>query len=198
MIGTTAGDEIARLQRGYLDGRSAATAALARLRRGAGRDAAAVPDLWGLLDLEPLHETDGLHQTRAEDALYTSLTLWSVHQQSQRSPMHRRGQELGAAVRRLMKPGEIDQAILKRFTRAGTAPTLPLLAVRLREIVTLLRRDEIGLDYALLADQLYRWQFPGASDEVRRAWGRSFNAHRRSDEADGAVAAPDDASTAVH
>ncbi|MFB6888344.1 type I-E CRISPR-associated protein Cse2/CasB [Kitasatospora sp. NPDC056327] len=192
VVGATAGTEIARLQRGYLADRSDATATLARLRRGAGRDARAVPDLWGLLDLAPLYEAKKLHQERAEDALYTALTLWSVHQQSQRSAMHRRGQQLGAAVRGLMKPAEIDQAVLKRFTRAGTAPSLPLLAVRLRELVTLLRREEIGLDYALLADQLYWWQFPGRADQVRRAWGRSFDAHRRSDEPDDPSEAPDD------
>ncbi|GAA1215040.1 hypothetical protein GCM10009665_01050 [Kitasatospora nipponensis] len=178
-VGTTAGTEISRLQRGYLGQRSDAVAALARLRRGAGRDASAVPDLWGLLDVDPLYEQPDLHQTRAENALYTAMTLWAVHQQSQGNPMHRRSQELGAAVRQLMRAGEIDGAILKRFVRTGTAPTLTLLSVRLRELVTLLRRDGIGLDYAVLADQLYWWQFPGRADGVRRAWGRSFHAFRR-------------------
>ncbi|GAB2723015.1 type I-E CRISPR-associated protein Cse2/CasB [Kitasatospora kifunensis] len=189
-VGITAGTEIARLQRGYLGRRSDAVAALARLRRGAGRDAAAVPELWGLLALDPLYEQPDLDQTRAENSLYTAMTLWAVHQQSQSSPMHQRGQEVGAAVRRLMRPGEIDDAILKRFVRAGTASTLTLLSVRLRELVTLLRRDGVGLDYAVLADQLYWWQFPGRADGVRRAWGRSFHASRRDAEPDPPVDGP--------
>ncbi|WP_416223442.1 type I-E CRISPR-associated protein Cse2/CasB [Streptomyces hygroscopicus] len=59
--------------------------------------------------------------------------------------------------------------------RADTAPHLPALAQRLREIVVLLRREDISLDYSMLAEQLYRWQLPGGRQIVRRAWGRSFH-----------------------
>ncbi|MCC9312347.1 type I-E CRISPR-associated protein Cse2/CasB [Kitasatospora sp. RB6PN24] len=172
------GREIARLQRGYLADRSDAVAALARLRRGAGRDVAAIPDLWGLIDLEPLYADAWLRKDAAENAVYTSMTLWSLHQQSRGSGMHRPGVELGAAVRRLMPAGEIDEPVRKRFVRAGTSADLTVLASRLREIVLLLRREDIALDYALLADQLYHWQRPGGSDRVRRVWGRAFHAHR--------------------
>jgi CRISPR system Cascade subunit CasB len=76
----------------------------------------------------------------------------------------------------MMKPGEIDEPLLKRLVRAGTAPDLTALAQRLRDIVVLLRREDIDLDYALLAGQLYTWQRPGGADAVRREWGRSFHA----------------------
>lgn len=176
------------LQRGYLADRPSAVAALARLRRGAGREAGQLPDLWTLIDTGPLHEpaagTRPMTESelvRAEDALHAALTLYALHQQSRRTGMHRADRRddrrgLGAAVRRMMTPGEIDEPLRKRLVRAGTAPDLTTLAQRLRDIVLLLRREDIALDYALLAGQLYTWQRPGGADTVRREWGRSFHA----------------------
>jgi CRISPR system Cascade subunit CasB len=110
--------------------------------------------------------------------------------------MHVVGYGLGRSVRLLMAPsvsrpqgeaavgasqesaaGEqlIDERLRRRFVRVGTATTLDVLSQRLREIVLLLRKDAVPLDYALLADQLYRWQFPGAQADVRRTWGRDFH-----------------------
>ncbi|KOG07705.1 type I-E CRISPR-associated protein Cse2/CasB [Streptomyces viridochromogenes] len=184
-------ENINGLQRGYLADQPRAVAALARLRRGAGKEVHQVPDLWGLIDTGPLH--DPTHEgglpprdedlTRAEDAVHVALTLWALHQQSRGTGMHQPDRKdapagLGSAVRRLMPKGDIDEAILKRLVRAGHAPDLPSLAQRLREIVLLLRREDIALDYALLAGQLCHWQRPGGRDEVRRAWGRSFHAYR--------------------
>ncbi|WP_406454017.1 type I-E CRISPR-associated protein Cse2/CasB [Streptomyces sp. NBC_00876] len=187
-----AGERISAFQRGYLAGEPSAVAALARLRRGAGQDAGSLPDLWSLVDISPLHEPcEGARDlterelVRAEDALHTALTLWALHQQSRREAgMHQRNSRgkprgVGAAVRRMMnmlKPGEIDEPLRKRLVRVGTAPDLPTLAQRLRDIVLLLRREQFPLDYALLAGQLYEWQRPGGPDGMRREWGRSFHA----------------------
>ncbi|MFJ1652373.1 type I-E CRISPR-associated protein Cse2/CasB [Streptomyces sp. NPDC088337] len=187
-VARLAAGHIAALQRGYLDDQSHAVAALARLRRGAGREAGQLPDLWALIDTGPLHETphgarplSERELVRAEDALHVALTLYALHQQSRRSGMYQadrpdRRRGLGAAVRRMMKPGEIDEPVHKRLVRAGTAPDLTVLAQRLRDIVVLLRREDIQLDHALLAGQLYTWQWPGGADTVRREWGRSFHA----------------------
>ena len=178
-VGTVLGREVKRLQRGHLQDHSTEVAALARLRRGAGKDAAVIPDLWGLIDTQDLYDDPSLRHQDAENAVYVAATLWSLHQQSRSTGMHAAGgNELGAAVRRLMPPGEIHEPIRKRFVRAGTAPTLTVLAARLREITVLLRGQDISLDYALLADQLYHWQRPGGADQVRRSWGRSFHAYR--------------------
>lgn len=202
------GRHTSALQRGYLADEAQAVAALARLRRGAGRDAGQLPDLWHLVDTGPLHEPpDGaraLNESellRAEDAMHVALTLWALHQQSRSTGMHqadsrdnRRG--LGAAVRRMMKPGEIEEPLRKRLVRAGTAADLTTLSQRLRDIVVLLRREDIALDYALLAGQLYTWQRPGGADTVRREWGRSFHAwHDRANEDRQPPAAPAAAAT---
>lgn len=189
-ISRLAAAHLTPLQEGYLRDDAKAVAALARLRRGAGREAGQLPDLWALVDTGPLHTVpDGARPlgedtlTRAEDALHVTLTLWALHQQSRPARMHQPGSRhrpggLGAAVRRLMPADGIDEPMLKRLVRAGTAPDLTSLAQRLRDIVLLLRRDDIPLDYALLAGQLYRWQYPGGPDAVRREWGRSFHAWR--------------------
>jgi len=178
-------------QEGYMKDRPPAVAALARLRRGAGREAGETPDLWSLIDTEPLHaHTEGSRPlseqqlTYAENALHATLTLWAFHQQSRGTAMHRRHTRerptgLGAAVRRLMPADGVDEAVRKRLVRAGTAPDLVTLTQRLRDLVTLLRRDDIPLDYALLAGQLYVWQWPDGPASVRRRWGRSFHEQRR-------------------
>ncbi len=173
------GEEIKRLQQGYLRDRFADVAALARLRRAAGKDVAALPDLWGLIDTRAFYADPALRHEDAENAIHVAVTLWSLHQRSRGSGMHSPGgNELGAAVRRLMPAGEISEPIRKRFVRAGTAPTLTALSARLREITVLLRGQGISLDYALLADQLYQWQQPSGRNQVRRAWGRSFHTCR--------------------
>ncbi|MFD7234231.1 type I-E CRISPR-associated protein Cse2/CasB [Streptomyces syringium] len=176
-------DHINVLQRGYLGDRADAVAALARMRRGVGKPYGTMPELWGLTGMEALYEVRTLSEertARAEEAAHTALTLWALHQQSHRQHrMHQPdGPELGTAVRRLMPGAELDEPTRKRFVRAGTASSLPILAQRLRDIVLLLRRDGIPLDYGLLADQLEQWQQPGGLDRVRRSWGRSFHAYR--------------------
>ncbi len=194
IVGQLAAARITELQKGYLNDEGAAVATLARLRTAAGKDALAIPQLWGLVDTAPLYEQPKDSEARplrehelqwAEQAFHTALGLWAVHQQSRRTGMHQRtrpyGGELGAAVRRLMPPHEITEPVHKRFVRAGTAPNWPRLAQRLRDLVVLLRQHDVPLDYGLLAEQLYTWQQPGGPHTVRADWGRSFHAYRPAD-----------------
>ncbi|MGC9499269.1 type I-E CRISPR-associated protein Cse2/CasB [Streptomyces sp. WG7] len=186
-VADLAAAHIGSWQEGYLKDRSHAVGALARLRRGAGREAGETPDLWSLIDTDPLHTpaagTGPLSEQellRAENALHAALTLWAFHQQSRGAPMHRRHTRerpggLGAAVRRVMPADGTDAPVRKRLVRAGTAPDMVTLTQRLRDIVALLRRDDVPLDYALLAGQLYLWQWPDGPAAVRRRWGRSFH-----------------------
>ncbi|PWK64002.1 CRISPR system Cascade subunit CasB [Streptomyces sp. CG 926] len=177
------------LQIGYLGDRAEAVQALARLRRGVGRQPTRTPDLWGLVGVEAFHAaylTQRRHTApesealRAERAAHVAITLWAVHQQSNRSRrMHvPDGPSVGTAVRRLMSGTDADDPVRKRFVRAGTSSTLDVLAQRLRDLVTLMRTAEVPLDYGLLAEQLDQWQRPGGAGQVRQAWGRSFHAYR--------------------
>ncbi|MEU0331809.1 type I-E CRISPR-associated protein Cse2/CasB [Streptomyces sp. NPDC006193] len=202
-VAELAATHIGSWQEGYLHDRPQSVAALARLRRGAGGEAGQTPDLWSLIDTDPLHTRAGdtpplseVELMRAENALHAACTLWAFHQQSRGTPMHRRDTRerpggLGAAVRRLMPADGIDEPVRKRLVRAGTAPDLVTLAQRLRDIVSLLRRHDIPLDYALLAGQLYLWQWPDGPAAVRRRWGRSFHEQRRTQPASDENTTPD-------
>ncbi|MCK8679407.1 type I-E CRISPR-associated protein Cse2/CasB [Streptomyces lichenis] len=202
-VSKLAHSSITTFQQGYLRDDPKDVAALARLRRGAGRGAGEVPDLWTLIDTGELHSTSegdrplGEQElTRAEDALHVALTLWAVHQQSRRTGMHQpshhrqRPTGLGASVRRMMQPDQVDEPLRKRLVRAGAAPDLTALSQRLRDLVVLLRGEEIPLDYGLLAGQLYTWQWPGGAGTVRREWGRSFHAWHEPRPADAPPPAP--------
>ncbi|MGW2324855.1 type I-E CRISPR-associated protein Cse2/CasB [Streptomyces sp. NPDC001700] len=181
---------ISRLQRRYRQDNPAAVAQVARLRRGAGRTAHAVQDHWGLGGLDELADilADGATRVRrehAEEAVYLAVTLWALHQQSVRDhDMHHPEGTLGRAVRGLMRKknegtsradDDPNGPVRKRLVRVGTATSLESVAVRLREIVLLLRDVKLPLDYARLADQLYRWQSLPERAAVRREWGREFH-----------------------
>ncbi|WP_119730091.1 type I-E CRISPR-associated protein Cse2/CasB [Thermomonospora amylolytica] len=181
LVGQVAGASIARWQTGYLADQSTAVAALAQLRRGAGKLPQDMPELWGMIGAEALFEErlSDTEATRAENALFLAVTLYALHQQSRTDQgMHKPGIELGAAVRRMMPGNEIDEPIRRRFVRVGAATTPDVLAYRLREIVTLLRRYAVPLDYRRLAIRLYQAQTPDGMRQVRQLWGRSFHAHR--------------------
>ncbi|MCK1816238.1 type I-E CRISPR-associated protein Cse2/CasB [Streptomyces sp. XM4011] len=116
---------VARLQAQYRRDNPAAVAALARLRRGAGRPAHDSPHGWGVDGLEHLAELTYAAQAatapdgaapfpssntprgetvarRQEEAVHLAVTLWALHQQSIRdADMHRHGYSLGSAVRYL-------------------------------------------------------------------------------------------------
>lgn len=182
LVGQIAGQSIAKWQQGYLDDQSSAVATLAQLRRGAGKLPRDMPELWGMIGMELLFQDRDLSDTeaiRAENALFLAVTLYALHQQSRTDRrMHQPGIELGAAVRRMMPGGEIDEPIRRRFVRVGTAATPDVLAFRLREVITLLRRHAVPLDYQRLATRLYQAQTPQGMRQVRQIWGRSFHAYR--------------------
>lgn len=178
LVGATADARIRTLQYGYREDRPGAVSATARIRRGAGRSAGTIPDLWGMTGMELLDEKTlrSLDLARADEALHIAVTLWALHQQAHRDAnMHVPGPGFGAAVHHLFGDAQDNEPIRKRFVRAGNAQNVDALAARLRELVVLMRREAIPLDYGLLAYQLYQWQRPESRNAVRRAWGRDFH-----------------------
>ncbi|UQI49719.1 type I-E CRISPR-associated protein Cse2/CasB (plasmid) [Streptomyces sp. HU2014] len=172
-----------------------------RIEADAQEEAGALPRV---VPSDERHTSDR-KKTAEEEAVHLAVTLWALHQQSIRDAnMHAAAWSLGRAVRRLaqVKPGtadpvstdgttatadrgdrksgprsddELNEAIRKRFVRIGTAHSFDSLAVRLREMVVLLRNARIPLDYGRLADQLCSWQDPRRRGEVCRAWGRELH-----------------------
>ncbi|MFH8400802.1 type I-E CRISPR-associated protein Cse2/CasB [Streptomyces anulatus] len=187
LVARATGTYIARIQPQYLSDTSSAVAELARLRRGAGKRVHQVQDLWGTGGTEELARlldgrNDFFRLEYAEEAVFLASTMWALHQQSGREKgMHDRRQNLGGAVRTLIRlkgapsEDEEDSPLRKRLVRVGTAESLDSVAVRLREIVLLLRGAREPLDYARLAGQLYRWQHRPDRAGVQREWGREFH-----------------------
>lgn len=175
-VGAVVDQRARELQARALKGVPSAVAALARLRRGAGKQPGEV------LDILEFTVADEFFTGRAdagvsidEYAAHVALTLFALHQQSKPGPMHRPGTGLGSALRRLHDgPDPVPEPVQRRFRVLGTADGVGELTHHLRGAVQLLRVKDIGLDYGLLADQLVNWQWPGGADRVRLRWGREF------------------------
>jgi CRISPR system Cascade subunit CasB len=176
--GTVVHKRIGVIQIRALKNQPSGVAALARLRRGIGKQPGALQDiLEHTLAPEFAEHAAGDDPTPREIAAHISMTLYALHQQSQHLPMHRRGFGLGRSVRQLNGP-DVDgppTAVRRRFNALGTADSLDELVHHARGMVQLLRTKAIPLDYALLSDQLVRWQTPEEGPAaVRRVWGRDF------------------------
>ena len=166
---------------------SAQRAALARLRRGIGRRPGELPELWGIL-LDGLPQDMQSHRldepSRAEWAIYTALTVFALHQQGRdvlRQSAHVPGVSLGTAAQRLAArlPGELAdkrERVARCFNQVATADTMQELAHYLRAFVQLLRANDLALDYALLARDLFCYQFDDGAAGVRLRWGQDFYA----------------------
>jgi CRISPR system Cascade subunit CasB len=187
-VGTLVDERVSDLQSRLLRERRdpAAVAALARLRRGAGKPPGELLDIleFTVLD-EPLSRGDPAGIEQRELAVHVAMTLYAVHQQSLGEPMHRRGQGLGRALRALHTgdPTAVPEPLVRRFRTLGTA-----LAYHLRGAVQLLRagtfqapHKAVPLDYGRLADQLVTWQREGPSP-VQLAWGREFYRRQRTEQ----------------
>ena len=158
-------------------------AALANLRRGVGRAPGDLPELWGtfLRDMPEEWKSKTGDPTKAEWAIYLSLTFYALHQQGHTLPgdsMDRQGVGLGQAVRSLVpsKEDPADSSIQKRFNALATATQPREIAQHLRGIIQLLRAAGIPLNYAQLAEDLLYLQFPDSASRVRLRWGQDFYA----------------------
>jgi len=144
---------------------------LASLRRGLGKEPGVVPSMW------PFYTTwskDGSvgHKLRAE---HLALTLFALHQQGKRRPMHRHGIRIGSALQEMRRTGRFsEEALDRRFAAAATASSLTELGGHLRGLVSQLRVVDQGLDYSLLFYDLTNWQSPERQGAVRRRWGAQY------------------------
>nr|WP_208406423.1 type I-E CRISPR-associated protein Cse2/CasB [Amycolatopsis granulosa] len=167
------------MQRGALANESASVAALARLRRAAGKPPGAVPDvLQYTLDPEFAPPGCGDETTPAEHAAHLALTFYALHQQAVPAGMHREGREfrLGKSARRLA-PGELTtppHPAVRRFQALLTSTSFTELTHHSRSLIQQLRGARVPLDYGLLAQDLLRWQYPHRVEQVRLAWGRDY------------------------
>lgn len=146
-------------------------AVLAALRRGIGREAGTVPEMWPYYrELNDRGEaTPRLH------AEHHVLALFAVHQQSKPKSVHLRSVGVGTAMAVLRNSGRFsERAVERRFAAFATATSLTEAATHLRGLITQLREIEQRLDYTQLMEDLVRWQYPASAGAVRRRWGMQF------------------------
>ncbi|MGB4780267.1 type I-E CRISPR-associated protein Cse2/CasB [Microbacterium sp.] len=171
-----------KLQQAYQRNASSAVADLARLRRGLGRRVGEDLDLIGLAlasdgenspSLLDERERVGATPTAEEQSAFTAITLFALHQQSQRgASMHRAGYSLGRSARLLGKRVDRD-SVRTRFTALGTATTWDETVHHARGLIQQFRQHGIPLDYGRFARDLFDLR-TGRGDRVRMSWGRDF------------------------
>lgn len=164
-----------------------AKARLAQLRRGIGKRPGALPELWGLflqnMPEELMSKTD--EPSPAEWAVYTALTLFALHQRGHFDPMHEPGEEnrLGRAVRRLAGGNDEERdSLAQKFGLVAQSDDMTELSYRLKTMIGYLSGENIKLDYADLAADLYRFQWENSASSVRLKWGRDFYRDTQTDE----------------
>lgn len=153
-------------------------ARLAQLRRGIGKTPGELPELWGIF-LQTLPEElmgKGNEPSRAEWAIYTSLTLYALHQQGHSEPMNLQGKEnsLGCAARKLVHSDDAEERIMLKLSMAAQSDDMTELAYRLKTLIRLLSADNIQLDYIDLAKDLFLFQSEKHIDKIRLKWGQDF------------------------
>lgn len=152
-------------------------ARLAQLRRGVGKMPGELPELWGIF-LQTLPEElmgKGTEPSHAEWAIYTALTLFALHQQGHAEPVDLPGTEysLGCSARKLVQNDE-EERIRFRLSLVAQSDDMVELAYRLKTIVRLFSADNIQLDYADLAKDLFLFQSDQYIDRIRLKWGQDF------------------------
>lgn len=151
---------------------------LAQLRRGIAKEPGEVPQLWGYFLQDMPEEFFGSGEpSRAEWAVYSAVTLFSLHQQGKdpkSEPMQKDGMTLGQAMAQLVTNEDEEKRVTRRFQTVATASSVGELCHYLRSLVQMLRGENIGLDYPLLAKDIYCFQFPELIARVRLNWGQDF------------------------
>lgn len=154
------------------------TGVLAELRRGIGKKPGELPQLWGyFLESMPENFYGDKEPSRAEWAIYTVLTLYALHQQGkslETDVMYQEGQTFGKAVANLVHNENDKERVIRRFNTIATAASIEETVHYLRGMIQLLRNENIGLDYPALAGNIFLYQFPEFSSQVRLKWGQDF------------------------
>ena len=162
---------------------SAIKARLAELRHGVGLMPGEVPALWGMIFEELPDDMLGKYgkPSKEEWAIYDAITLYALHQQG-RDPktesMNVEGISLGKAASKLVyKQGGTEddrERVSRRFNQIALAEDVETLTYYLRMFVQILRAEEIGIDYEMLAQDIYSFQFESGRTAVRLKWGQDY------------------------
>lgn len=150
---------------------------LAAMRAGLGREAGSVFEMFRFYACEIDDRLARRDEVSTEmKAEHAALALFGLHQQSQDQPMHRPGIKLGQALRALRQSEKYSEAAVDARVAATVAATsVPVLLMRLRDLITQLRAVHQPLDYDLLLQDIRSWHRPEAREGVRRKWGLGYH-----------------------
>lgn len=160
-------------------------AALAKMRRGVGKELGDVPELLGFV--LPSEEISSYKEDEilAEKAIYTALTLYALHQQGNGQCMSagvgdkdgtlKYKNSFGHAVRTLINDSkDKDVAITRRFDKVLTAKDVTEIAVHARGLIGLLKKADIPLHYPDFAADLYWFQQSDYRRSILLKWGKDY------------------------
>lgn len=150
---------------------------LAELRRGVGKQPGELPELWGMIFEDMPEELLGKYSepSKAEWAVYISLTLYALHSQSSDTDMNVEKISVGAAAARIVDEKQDNmERIMNRMSRILNFNTIKDIERHLRSLTELMKNDGVGLDYEMLARDLFLLQSAEYSKSVKLKWGRDF------------------------
>ncbi|MCW4353526.1 type I-E CRISPR-associated protein Cse2/CasB [Hoyosella sp. YIM 151337] len=173
---------VSSLQERYVaaDGAEAG-ATLAKLRRAVTAEPGSVPEVWAeTLGALPEALCARLSHpempTLFERAAHSAITLYALHQQSHRARrMHKHGVSLGTAARMLSAATGRENAVRSRFQAVALAQTSNGITYHLRALISMLRSEEIALDYGQIAVDLRHLYGGRRANSVRLRWGRDYH-----------------------
>lgn len=169
--------------------RSQAVATLAALRQASPADLGRSPEVWSaVVECVPVPlRGRGDEPSRAELAAFFALSMYAVHQQSQRESVYKRGASLGNALGQLARSSAHGQAAMtRRFGALITSDGPEELFHHLRSLVSLMRTARLSdgrplgarVDYGSLAVDLLQLLTPDYAPGARLRWGRDFTNYR--------------------
>lgn len=173
-----------RLQSGYFSNPDSAShrearASLAKMRRNGSGDIDADP--LGLAvalfemsdDFEAKLAGKGDKPSPSERAAYTALSLFAIHMQSAKSPAHVPGVSFASACGRLFSL-KLSESIKPRIDAMLLAGNEKSRVIHIRSLISLLRNNDLGFDYGLLARDLRGLASAKTKAGVQLRWGRDF------------------------
>ncbi|KAA8819413.1 type I-E CRISPR-associated protein Cse2/CasB [Bifidobacterium rousetti] len=171
-------------RKGYMGDDPLATAAIAKLRHGVGREIGDDPSLlaWTLPetddpDIVGSRSSATGEPTARERAAYAAITLFAAHQQSIHDmPMYTESNvSLGYAIGRMAYGNFNEKGIRSRFAQLQTSNGWKELIRHARDLISLLKREHIAINYGMFAQDLLGLRSGRESaNRVRLRWGRDF------------------------
>lgn len=203
-FGHAVADRVATLQKLSNEDVSSAVRRMAILRRASTASPGTVPDVWDdTIGLVPGDAIDmrSDEPSAAEVAVHHAVTLFASHRQGRVEVAHRPGVGPGRAFARLArKRGENDddKGVRRRFDAMLTAPTAEESARHLRGLIQLLRAENLGIDYGLLAEDLADLWSVANQDRTRLRWARQYSGLPPSSGDDLPAETDDESSSTTH